>query len=94
MFLIFLTPEKELGDDILPWVCAQAASVSLLKLSKSLKSASGQSDNRLNRDLLDVQHVPMQSFYFKLFYPTHLLYMQYDRNRFNSWYTLQSSVAL
>lgn len=54
MFLIFLTPEKELGDDILPWVCAQAASVSLLKLSKSLKSASGQSDSHLNPDLLAV----------------------------------------
>lgn len=54
MFLIFLTSKKELGNDIHVWVCAQATSVFLLKLSKSLKPASGQSDNCQNPDLLDV----------------------------------------
>lgn len=54
MFLIFLTSKRELGNDIHIWVCAQATSVSLLKLSKSLKPASEQYDNWLNPDLLDV----------------------------------------
>lgn len=50
MFLILQTPKRELGDDITLWDCAQAASTSLLKLSKSQKPASGQSVNGLNPD--------------------------------------------